>query len=103
MMAHSEGEGALKATCFALEPSGGLRPEAEATVLAGWRAGAGPYWIDLGGGRPEAVTAWLAGLDPDPGMLDLLPIDAFGTIAIPKGNLASRQVPLFSLIFMANS
>ena len=62
----------MKVTCFALETGGGIRPEAEATALAGWRAGAGPYWIDIGGGRPEDVTAWLAGLGLDPGLLDLL-------------------------------
>ena len=52
-----------------------MRPEAEATALAGWRAGAGPYWIDIGGGGPEDVTVWLAGLGLEPGLLDLLHIE----------------------------
>ena len=73
----------MKVTCFALETGGGIRPEAEATALAGWRAGAGPYWIDIGGGRPEDVTAWLAGLGLDPGLLDLLHIGEDDTTILP--------------------
>jgi magnesium transporter len=91
MMAHSEGERALKVTCFALEPGGGLRPEAEATAVAEWRAGAGPYWIDLGGGRPEAVTAWLSELGLDPGLLDLLQI----------GDNETRILPLAEAVYVA--
>lgn len=33
--------------------------------MAGWRAGAGTYWIDLSGGGPEEVESWLAGLGLD--------------------------------------
>ena len=81
----------MKVTCFALEPGGGMRPEAEATALAGWRAGAGPYWIDIGGGRPEEVTAWLAGLGLEPGLLDLLHI----------GEDDTRILPLAESVFFA--
>ena len=81
----------MKVTCLVLEPGGGMRPEAEATALAGWRAGAGPYWIDIGGGRPEDVTAWLAGLDLDPGLLDLLHI----------GEDETRILPLAESVFFA--
>ena len=68
-----------------------MRPEAEATALAGWRAGAGPYWIDIGGGRPEDVTAWLAGLGLEPGLLDLLHI----------GEDDTRILPLAESVFFA--
>ena len=81
----------MKVTCLALEPGGGMRPEAEATALAGWRAGAGPYWIDIGGGRPEDLTAWLAGLGLDPGLLDLLRI----------GEEETRILPLAESVFVA--
>ncbi len=81
----------MKVTCLALEPGGGMRPEAEATALAGWRAGAGPYWIDIGGGRPEEVMAWLAGLGLEPGLLDLLHI----------GEDDTRILPLAESVFFA--
>ena len=81
----------MKVTCLLLEPGGGIRPEAEATALAGWRAGAGPYWIDIGGGRPEDVTAWLARLGLDPGLLDLLHI----------GEDDTRILPLAESVFFA--
>ena len=59
--------------------------------MAGWRAGAGPYWIDIGGGRPEDVTAWLAGLGLEPGLLDLLHI----------GEDDTRILPLAESVFFA--
>jgi len=70
-------------TCLALEPDGGLRPTVEATAVADWRAGGGPYWIDIFGGGPEAVTEWLAGLGLDPGLLDLLQLGADETAILP--------------------
>jgi magnesium transporter len=81
----------LKVTCFAFEPTGGLRPEAEATAVAEWRAGAGPYWIDLDGGRPEAVTVWLSELGLDPGLFDLLQI----------GDNETRILPLAEAVYVA--
>ncbi len=81
----------MNVTCLALEPDGGMKPEAEATTLAGWRAGAGPYWIHLTEGRPESVTAWLAGLGLDPGLLELLRI----------GDDEPRILPLADAVLVA--
>ncbi len=81
----------MKITCLLLEPGGGIRPEAEATALAGWRAGAGPYWIDIGGGRPEDVMAWLGGLGLEPGLVDPQHI----------GEDDTRILPLAESVFFA--
>ena len=81
----------MKITCLALETGGAMRPETEAKAVAEWRAGAGPYWIDLSGGRPEAVTAWLAGLGLDPGMLELMQI----------GDDETRILPLAESVYVA--
>ena len=81
----------MKVSCLALEPGGGMRPEAEAAAVAGWRAGAGPYWIDVRGGPAEAVTAWLAGLGLDAEMLDLMEI----------GDGETRIVPLAEAVYVA--
>ena len=78
-------------TCVALEPAGGLRPEAEAAALAAWRAGAGAYWIDLEGGRPDAVATWLAGIGIGPGTLELMQLDEEET----------RIVPLVDTVYLA--
>jgi hypothetical protein len=85
----------MNVTCLALEPGGHLRPEAEATAVAGWRAGAGPWWIHLGGGSPAAVTAWLAGLGLDQGLLDLLLADPGETriIPLPEAVFVAYPVP----------
>ena len=81
----------MKVTCLALEADGAMRPETEATAVAAWRAGAGSYWIDLSGGRPEAVSTWLAGLGLDPGMLELMQI----------GDDETRIVPLAESVYVA--
>ena len=81
----------MKVTCLALESGGGMRAEAEATVVAAWRAGAGPYWIDLEGGEPEAVAAWLAGLGLDAELLDQLQI----------GDDTTRFLPWAESLFVA--
>lgn len=84
----------MKITCVALEPGGGLRPEDEATTVAGWRAGAGPYWIDIGGGQPGAVTAWLAALGLDPGLLDLLQLGDGETRILPFADCVYAAYPV---------
>ena len=84
----------MKVTCLALEPGGGMRPEAEGAAVAGWRAGAGPYWIDLGGGRPEAVTDWLAGLGLDPEIMNLLPISDGETRILPLAEAVYVAYPV---------
>ena len=89
--ARTEWETVVKITCLALETDGAMRPETEATAVAEWRAGAGPYWIDLSGGRPEAVTAWLAGLGLDPGMIELMQI----------GDDETRILPLAESVYVA--
>lgn len=81
----------MKLTCLALEPAGGMRPEAEAAALAGWRAGAGAYWIDLEGGRPDAVATWLAGIGVSSGTLELLQL----------GEEETRIVPLVDSVYLA--
>ncbi len=81
----------MRIACVALEPGGALRTETETEALAGWRAGAGAHWIDLGGGRPDGVAAWLANLGLEPGMIDLLEADAGET----------RIQPFASAIFVA--
>ena len=68
-----------------------MRLEAEATAVSAWRSGAGPCWIDIEGGGPEAVTAWLAGLGLDAGLLDQLQI----------GDDATRFLPLAESLFVA--
>lgn len=81
----------MKITCLALEADGGMRPEAETTAVAAWRAGPGPYWIDLTGGRPEDVTAWLADLGLDPALLELMQI----------GDAETSVLPLVDAVFFA--
>ena len=81
----------MKVTGLLLEPGGGMRPEAEAAALTAWRAGAGPYWMDLAGGRPEEVTDWLTGLGLEPGLLDLLHL----------GDDDTRILPLAESVFFA--
>ena len=81
----------MKVRCLALEPGGGLRPEAEAAAIAAWRAGGGPFWIDVSSDEPAAVTAWLAGLGLDPGLIDLLEI----------GEDETRILPLAEAVFVA--
>lgn len=81
----------MNVTCLALEPGGALRPEPEATALARWREGAGPYWIHLGGHSPEEAAAWLAGLGLDPELLVLMPL----------GEDETRIVPLTDAVFVA--
>ena len=63
-------------------------------TLAGWRAGAGPYWIDIGGGRPEALTAWLAALGLEPGLLDLLRIGEDDTRILPLAESVFFSYPV---------
>ena len=74
----------MQVSCFALEPGGGLRPEDEAAAMARWRAGAGPYWVDLRGGEPEVVMGWLAGLDLDASLLDQMRLDDDETKFLPR-------------------
>ena len=70
-----------------------MTKEAEATSLAGWRAGEGFYWIDIGGGRPEDVKAWLAGLGLEPGLLELLHIGEDDTRILPLAESVSSPTP----------
>lgn len=82
-----------------------MRPESEAAAVAGWRAGSGTYWVDVSGGRPEEVKAWLAGLGLDPGLLDLLrigenetkilPLDASVFVAYPIVSRGEAGVPAY--------
>jgi len=81
----------VRVTCHALEPGGGLRPEAELAAVAGWRAGGGPYWVDLSGDRPEEALGWLGGLGLDPAVLDALQI----------GDDSPRILPLAESVFLA--
>jgi magnesium transporter len=81
----------VNVTCLALEPGGGLRPQPEAAAIAAWRAGGGPYWIHLGGARPEDFLAWLAALGVDPELVDLFHVGADET----------RIVPLADAVFVA--
>jgi magnesium transporter len=81
----------VKLACLALEPAGGMRPETEAAALAAWRGGAGPYWVDLEGGRPDAVASWLAGIGVSPGTLELLQL----------GEDETRIVPLVDSVYLA--
>jgi len=90
-MARSSGRKVLKVTCFALEPGGGLRREAEAAAVAGWRTGAGTYWIDVGWDRPEEASAWLVGLGLDPGLVEEFQI----------GDAETRILPLTDMAFVA--
>jgi len=68
-----------------------VRPEAEASAVAGWCAGEGPYWIDLGAGGPEEVAAWMAGLGLDAELIDLARADQGET----------RILPLAEAVFVA--
>ncbi len=60
-----------------------MRPENETAAVAAWRAGAGPYWIDLSGGGPAEMAAWLANLGLDPGLLELMRIGDAETSVLP--------------------
>ena len=84
----------MKVTCLALDAGGGFRPEAEAAAVAGWRAGGGPYWIDIEGGGPEAVTAWLAGLGLDAGLLDQLQIGGDETRILSRAESVFVAYPI---------
>jgi magnesium transporter len=81
----------MKVTCFAIEAGGGLRPETEAAAVAGWRAGAGSYWIDVGWDRPEDATAWIVGLGLDQGLVEELHL----------GDDETRILPLTDSVFVA--
>jgi magnesium transporter len=74
-----------------LAPAGGIRPEAESPALAAWRAGAGPYWIDLEGGRPDALATWLAGIGVSPETVELLQL----------GEDETRIIPLIDSVYFA--
>jgi magnesium transporter len=84
----------VKVTCLALEPGGGLRPEAEAKAVGEWRAGGGPYWIDLHGSWPEGVIAWLAGLGLSPRLLELLREDEEETRILPLDEAVFVAYPI---------
>lgn len=73
----------MRIDCLALGPGGAVRTETEAAAVAGWRAGAGAYWIDVIGGRPEEVAAWAGGLGLDPELIDLMKADAGETRILP--------------------
>ena len=81
----------MKISCFAIEPGGGLRLESEAAAVAGWRDGAGSHWIDVGGGRPEDLSAWLVGLGLDQGLVEELHL----------GDDETRILPLTNAVFVA--
>ncbi len=84
----------MNVLCLALEPGGGLRKEVEATALADWRAGGGPYWIDIHGGWPEAVTTWLGSLGIGPGLLDHLQIGDDETTILPLSEAVFVSYPI---------
>ena len=84
----------MHVSCFALEPGGGLRPENEAAAIAGWKAGAGPYWVDLSGGEPDVVMAWLAGLDLDASLLDQLRLGDNETKFLPRQDAVFVAYPV---------
>jgi Mg2+ and Co2+ transporter CorA len=71
-----------------------MRPEAEAAALTAWRAGAGPYWMDLAGGRPEQVAAWLTALGLEAGLLDLLHLGDDDTRILPLGESVFFAYPV---------
>ena len=81
----------MKVTCFAIEPGGGLRLEAEAAAVAGWRAGSGSYWIDVGWDRPEDASAWLVGLGLDRSLVEELHL----------GDDETRILPMTGSVFVA--
>jgi magnesium transporter len=81
----------MKVTCFAIEPEGGLRLEDESSAMAAWKAGGGPCWVDLSGGPPEAVAAWLTGLGLDSGTVEEFEI----------GSAESKVLPLADLVFVS--
>jgi len=81
----------MKVTCFSIEPGGGLRPEPEAAAVAGWRAGTGSHWIDIGWDRPEDATAWIVGLGLDHGLVEELHL----------GDEETRILPLTDSVFVA--
>ena len=84
----------MNITCFALDPGGVLRSEPEATAVAAWRAGAGPYWIHLSAAPAEAVATWLAGLGLDPELLELLQISEDETRIVPLGETVYVSFPV---------
>jgi Mg2+ and Co2+ transporter CorA len=84
----------VRITCVALEPDGGMRPETEAAALARWRGGGGPYWIHLGGGSPDEVTAWLAGLGLGPELLEVFRVGSDETRIVPLGEAAFVAYPV---------
>ena len=84
----------MQVSCFALEPGGGLRPEDEAAAIAGWKAGAGPYWVDLSGGEPDVVMAWLAGLDLDASLLDQMRLGDNETKFLPRQDAVFVAYPV---------
>ncbi len=81
----------MKVTGFALEPGGILRPVAEETAVAGWREGAGNWWIDVGWDRPEDLSAWLIGLGLAPGLVEELQI----------GDAETKILPLTDSVYVA--
>ncbi len=84
----------MNITCVALEDGGLLRPEAEPTAVAAWRAGGGPFWIHLTGARPEDVEAWLARLGLDPELLELLKQREGETRILPLADAVFVAYPL---------
>lgn len=60
-------------------------------MLASWRTGGGPYWVDLGGGTNAEVEAWLAGLGVASALIELLQLGAPET----------RMLPLVDAVFVS--
>jgi magnesium transporter len=81
----------MQVRCLALQADGSVRQETEAAALNGWRAGAGPYWIDLHGDDFETITTWLADLGVDPARLAMLHF----------GDGESKVLPLVEFVYFA--
>ena len=84
----------MKVTCVALEQGGVLRPEESAAVVAGWRAGRGPYWIHLSAGAPEQVAGWLVDLGLDRELIGLLRLESQETGILPMADAVFISYPV---------
>jgi magnesium transporter len=87
-------EPAVNIASFALEPGGAIRSESLELALTRWRAGGGPYWIDLCGGLPEELAGWLGDLGLDPALLELLQLGSEETKILPLADLVYVAYPV---------
>lgn len=86
----------MNITCVGLEPDGRMRPETESSAIAGWRAGAGPYWFQISA-LPEEVSAWLSDLGIDAGLIDLLHLTEQETRILFTGHATVEQPKLSAM------